>query len=206
MQYPKLDPISESEYKRSNLREQKSEITKDIKTIDDALIKCNEASLRNVHLHIDGKYSAYIASWSKGFYCYIKDFGFDNESLDLESLVHNLKLMRAKLEGYSMNLKTSNQRTYSPNNSVNVNVSNSNEINIYVSFEDVRRQIEDMTSLTDKQTKDLLEKVSEIESVVKGDGNKKSKWERIKPILTWLTDKSFDVAMMILPLLLQVQK
>ena len=50
-----------------------------------------------------------------------------------------------------------------------------------------------------------LEKVSEIESVVKGEGSKKSKWEKIKPILTWLADKSFDVAMTILPLLLQVQ-
>ena len=48
-------------------------------------------------------------------------------------------------------------------------------------------------------------KVSEIESVVKGEGSKKSKWEKIKPILTWLADKSFDIAMTILPLLLQVQ-
>ena len=49
------------------------------------------------------------------------------------------------------------------------------------------------------------EKVAEIESVVRGAGSKKSKWEKIKPILTWLADKSFDVAMTILPLLLQVK-
>lgn len=90
-------------------------------------------------------------------------------------------------------------------NNVNVNVSNNNEINISISFEEVRKQIEDMTSLTEAQTKEALNKVSEIESVVKGDGNKKSKWEKIKPILIWLADKSFDVAMTILPLLLQVQ-
>jgi ribosome-binding factor A len=62
-----------------------------------------------------------------------------------------------------------------------------------------------MTSLTDEQTKEALEKVSEIESVIKGEGSKKSKWEKIKPVLAWLADKSFDLAMTILPLLLQVQ-
>lgn len=205
MQYPKLDPISESEYERSDLREQKSEIANDINTIAVALLNGNEETLREVHLRIDGKYSAYIADWSNGMYCYINGFGFDNEALDFELLIHNLKLMRAKLEGHAMNLKTPSQRTYSPNNSVNVNVSNSNEINISISFEDVRRQIEEMTSLTRRQTEEALEKVSEIESVVKGEGSKKTKWEKIKPVLTWLADKSFDVAMTILPLLLQIK-
>lgn len=89
-----------------------------------------------------------------------------------------------------------------PTTQVNVTTN----VNVNITFEQVRSKIEDKTSLTDEQTKEALEKVSEIESVVKGEGSKKSKWERIKPILTWLADKSFDVAMTILPLLLQVQK
>ena len=105
-----------------------------------------------------------------------------------------------------MGFERQTNRTYAPNNNVNVNVSNNNEINISITFEEVRKQIDDMTSLTEAQTKEALDKVSEIEAVVKGDGSKKSKWEKIKPILTWLADKSFDVAMTILPLLLQVQK
>ena len=62
-----------------------------------------------------------------------------------------------------------------------------------------------MTSLTDEQTQDILSKVNEIESVVNSGSSKKSKWEKIKPILIWLADKSFDVAMTVLPLLLKVQ-
>jgi hypothetical protein len=89
--------------------------------------------------------------------------------------------------------------------SPDVNVTVNNNVTVNITFEQVRAKIEDMTSLTDEQTKEALDKVSEIESVVKGDGNKKSKWEKIKPILVWLADKSFDVAMTILPLLLQVQ-
>lgn len=205
MQYPKLDPMSESEYKRSDLREQKTEITRDIQRVNEVISCDNEEALRELHLSIDGKYSAYVLEWGGGMYGYIVDYGFNYELLGKSSLIHNLKLMRAKLEGYAMNLKTPNQRTYSPNNSVNVNVSNSNEINISISFEDVRRQIEEMTSLTRRQTEEALEKVSEIESVVKGEGSKKTKWEKIKPVLTWLADKSFDVAMTILPLLLQIK-
>ena len=94
---------------------------------------------------------------------------------------------------------------YTPPTTPDVNVTVNNNVTVNITFEQVRAKIEDMTSLTDEQTKEALEKVSEIESVVKGEGSKKTKWEKIKPILTWLADKSFDVAMTILPLLLQVQ-
>jgi soluble cytochrome b562 len=77
--------------------------------------------------------------------------------------------------------------------------------NVNITFEQVRAKIEDMTSLTDEQTKEALDKVSDIESVVNGEGSKKSKWEKIKPVLAWLADKSFDLAMTILPLLLKMQ-
>ena len=55
------------------------------------------------------------------------------------------------------------------------------------------------------QNKNFLEKIDEIESIIKEDDSKKTKWEKFKPILTWLADKSFDVAMTILPLLLKMQ-
>lgn len=91
------------------------------------------------------------------------------------------------------------------NGAPDVNVTVNNSITVTITFEQVRSQIEEMTSLTDEQTQEALEKVSEIETVVKGDDNKKSKWEKIKPILVWLADKSFDVAMAMLPLLMQVK-
>lgn len=105
---------------------------------------------------------------------------------------------------YKWNIAGQSVRYTSPS-VPDVNVTVNNNVTVTITFEQVRAKIEDMTSLTDEQTKEALEKVSEIESVVKGEGSKKSKWEKIKPILTWLADKSFDVAMTILPLLLQVQ-
>lgn len=62
-----------------------------------------------------------------------------------------------------------------------------------------------MTFLTEEQTQEVLEKISEIEKVVRGSESKKTKWETIKPVLVWLADKSFDVGMTLLPLLLQLK-
>lgn len=50
----------------------------------------------------------------------------------------------------------------------------------------------------------MLDKISEIEEVVKSKDSKKSKWEKVKPVLTWLADKSCDVGIALLPLLLKI--
>ena len=137
---------------------------------------------------------------------YSKDNGFDYYLIGNDAMIDNLNQMKPKLEAYALGWNMSKKS--SPSSSIttpNVNVTVNNEINISITFEQVREKIEDMTSLTDEQTKEALDKVSEIESVVKGEGSKKTKWEKIKPFLTWLADKSFDLAMTILPLLLQVQ-
>ena len=197
--------MTEAQYKLAKDQEREKAVKADKRRIEQALSSNDETTLKTTHMDIDGKYGAYILDWGKSMYAYGEDLGFNYEWLSKDSLIHNLTLMKSRMEGYSLGFERQTDRTYAPNNNVNVNVSNNNEINISISFEEVRKQIEDMTSLTEAQTKEALDKVSEIESVVKGDGSKKSKWEKIKPILTWLADKSFDVAMTLLPLLLKVQ-
>lgn len=197
--------MTEAQYKLAKDQEREKAVKADKKRIDQALSSNDETTLKATHMDIDGKYGAYILDWGKSMYAYGEDLGFNYEWLSKDSLIHNLTLMKSRIEGYSLGFERQTNRTYAPNNNVSVNVSNTNEVNVSVSFEDVRKQIEDMTSLTASQTKDALDKVTEIESVVNGTGSKKSKWEKIKPILTWLADKSFDVAMTMLPLLLKVQ-
>ena len=62
-----------------------------------------------------------------------------------------------------------------------------------------------MTSLTDEQTQEILDKITELEEIINSKDKKKTKWEKAKSVLVWLADKSFDVAMTLLPLLLKVQ-
>ena len=61
-----------------------------------------------------------------------------------------------------------------------------------------------MTSLTNEETEEVLAKISEIEEVVKSNDKKKTKWEKIKPVLVWLADKSLDIGTALLPLLLKI--
>ena len=197
--------MTEAQYKLAKDQERGKAVKADKKRIDQALSLNDETTLRATHMDIDGKYGAYIPDWGKSMYAYGEALGFNYEWLSKDSLIHNLTLMKSRIEGYALGFEQQTNHTYTPNNNVNVNVSNNNEINISISFEEVRKQIEDMTSLTEAQTKEALDKISEIESVVNGSDSKKSKWEKIKPILTWLADKSFDVAMTMLPLLLKVQ-
>ena len=154
--------------------------------------------------HIDGKYQACIAGWAQSLYGCVPGYGINYEVIDVDDLIHNLQIMKPKLEGFIEGWNVIAAPTATATTVPEINVNTTTNVNITISFEQVRSKIEDMTSLTDEQTKEALEKVAEIESVVKGEGSKKSKWEKIKPILVWLADKSFDVAMTILPLLLQV--
>jgi len=199
VQHPPKADIEAIQYHK-----REKEIKRDIQKIEEALQSANISEMQSLHKYLDGKYQCCIADWGKSMYGYINGHGFNYEWLNDEaSLKDNLSTMKPKLEAFIHGWNTKGQPSnYARNSDVNVTV-NTN-VNVNITFEQVREKIENMTSLTDDQTKDALDKVSEIEAVVNGEGSKKFKWEKIKPILTWLADKSFDVAMTILPLLLQV--
>lgn len=162
--------------------------------------------LLKLHREIDGRYQSCVMNWYQGFYFVMNTQG-SNPSINyrkfetcFNEVSANLSMMKSKLETYLFGMNAVSLPE-PPTTTVNVNTN----VNINITFEQVRSQIEDMTSLTDEQTQDILSKVNEIESVVNSGSSKKSKWEKIKPILIWLADKSFDVAMTVLPLLLKVQ-
>lgn len=181
-------------------------VQSDIKRIEnETTSNTSKNALLKLHKEIDCRYQSCIANWYQGLNAimYLQsgqpylEYGY----LDYpEEIAENLNMWKAKLEVYVYGM---NAIAIPKTPTTNVNVTTN--VNLNITFEQVRTKIEHMTSLTDEQTKEALDKIFEIESVVKGDGSKKSKWEKIKPVLMWLADKSFDVAMTILPLLLQVQ-
>lgn len=117
-------------------------------------------------------------------------------------VLSNLKMMKAKLETYKYQMNAVQLPKPEVSNSQVVNVTNS--VNVNITFEQVRKEVEEMTSLTNEQTQEVLDKISEIEEVVKSKDSKKSKWEKVKPVLAWMADKSCDVGIALLPLLLKI--
>jgi hypothetical protein len=124
-----------------------------------------------------------------------------------EALFRNLQLVYAKLlsfraAGYS-SLQIDKQGPYIQIDNKNSN-ENTNSFSINITFEGVIKQIEDMTSLTAKETDEIIGKINELESLINNGENKKRKWDKIKPFLLWVADKSVDVGIVLLPLLLKI--
>lgn len=209
MQMPILKPLTKEEYEYSERNKRNVEIQHDVKDIQEAINSDDDMKMKEIHMSIDGKYGAYIPDWGISMCAYLSNRGFYYDAIDKKALFHNLTMMKHKLEGYAMGLEKTTRKSYDySDNNVSVTVNNSieNDIGITVSltFEQARQKVENMTSLTDEQTRELLDKMAEIEKVVNESGTKKSKWEKIKPVLAWLADKSFDAGMTLLPLLLEV--
>lgn len=79
---------------------QENAIREDIEKIDEVMGNDDEEVLKNVHMYIDGKYGTYIPKWGLSMYGYNDKYGFNYEFVGKTSLVHNLKIMKAKLEGF----------------------------------------------------------------------------------------------------------
>lgn len=144
-------------------------VENDIELIN-KLIECkaDEDSLKSLHMELDGKYQACIKNWDNSMYGWVKNFGFLYEFLGVSSLLHNLKIMKAKLTSYKYQVNSIPNMV--PDTTVNVSIDNN--IDIKISFETVRFQIDNNTSLTTEQTIEAKQKVDEIEAIVKSIARK----------------------------------
>ena len=185
-------------------RKREKEIELDIGKIDAALKNNNFPELRTLHINLDGKYQSAIADWGKGMNGFHRVHGFIYEQMGSESIRENLTLMRAKLEGFLFGWNATNRSSASSTNP-DVNVTVNNTVNISVSFEEARQKIEDMTALSREQTDEILEKIEELEQISKETTSRKTKWEKVKPIIAFVMDKGADVAVAILTLIVQMK-
>ena len=189
---------------RTPFAKRKEEIQEDINRILNTLESDDSKALLAVHIYIDAKYQGCIVDWGKSFYAFSKDFGFNYNNLDEYSLKHNLCVMNGKLEAFKNGwniLECGNVAPKIPD----INVNTTTNVNISITFEQVRNNLQEMTSLTMDETQEAISKVNEIENIANSGTSKKEKWEKAKPILKWLLDKSCDVGISLLPLFLKLQ-
>jgi len=89
-----------------------------------------------------------------------------------------------------------------------INISNTatneNSININITFEQARQQIEDMSALSEDDIKDIMDKIEKIEEITKSKEKKSKKWDNAKGIIKWVADKGVDVGKVLLPMLLKI--
>lgn len=175
--------------------------SEDVDRILAALKNAKEDELRDLHREMDAKYQSAINNWGLSLYGYSQDFGTVSE-MGIDSLVHNLRVMQEKIRAYSLGM---NQKIGSEaSNKTEVNLSVSNTINVEVTFTEVKKQIENMDSLSRAETNEILTKINELERISSEKISKKDKWEKVKPILAFAADKGADIGIAILTLILQM--
>lgn len=177
-------------------------VKSDIDRIDN-VANASIGELLKLHRELDGKYQACIKEWRAGMW------GSNVESTQIyytsiqdsrESLYENLQMMKAKLQTFRFRMNSiSTSETQSPQINVTTNV------NITITFDEVRRKIEDMTALSQKETDEAIEKVNDLEAISKENISRKSKWEKVKPIIAYAMDKGADLGIAILTLIVQMK-
>ena len=182
-------------------------VDEDIKKCEDYLSgDRDEQKGKELHLELITKYPTYISHFGDSLYNYDPNRGFTMiKYFDSDAMIHNLTVMKNRLIAFK-NYGYKNSKGAANDNSINIEntltATQSQMVNI--SFEDVKRKIEEMTGLSEAETKEALEKVDDIKAIVESEELKKTKWQKVKPILVWLADKSVDVGVALLPLLLKI--
>ena len=93
---------------------------------------------------------------------------------------------------------------------INFNIDNSNTntntTNINISFEKLKGDIENDSSIVNEDKIEILNKLDEIKNIQLSNIPKKEKWITIKKILIFLLDKGVDFAIAYLPQILLLLK
>lgn len=154
---------------------------------------------------VTAKYETYIPKFHVGLYGYEEATGIYYEVIGQE-LFYDLrqiynKLLTFKTLGYPALMETIPQSVPM----VQITNTNENKVDINISFSDVRKEIENMSALPDAEIEEIVDKINELEIIVKSQERKSKKWENAKGIVKWLADKGVDVGIALLPLLLQIK-
>lgn len=199
-----IKPPTKAQIEASYNHKREKEILRDISKINAALQNADPTEMEALHRYLDGKYQYGIADWGKSMYGYVDGHGFKYEWLGTDSIKDNLSTMKPKLEAFMHGWNAKSSSAGSARNS-DVNVTVNNTVNISISFEETRQIIEDMTALSREQTDEILEKIDELEEISKEKSSRKTKWEKVKPIIAFALDKGADVAIAILSLVMQMK-
>ena len=86
---------------------------------------------------------------------------------------------------------------------ITVEAKNEIAIDISTTFENARQQAENF-GLPDEQYKAVMEKIAELETLIKGKESKGKRWQKAKECLKWIVEQGIQVAGILLPVIMHV--
>ena len=188
-----------------NIHKREKTIRADIHKIEDIAQVDDRERLCELHRYLDGKYQYCIADWGKSMWGYSHELGFDYSCMGTQSLKENLFMMKSKLEAF-MHGWNAAPSSYCPMPTMpDININTTTNVSITVTFERVRKEIENMGALNQKETDEAIEQVNALEAISKENISCKAKWEKVKPIIKFAVDKGADLGIAILSLVVQMK-
>ncbi len=192
--------VNESK-KRENdpLCDFKKQFFEDINELDKIIKSENETEMKEEYNKLIARYSKVIPDFCNSMDGYdIKhEYFFDVSG---ESLKKNLKSIFEKMNTCSnLNFVNINFKNDKEGPLFQITNNNQNSMEVNLTFEQLKQKAESITSVSDKEIDEILEKINEIENICKSNDRKTKKWEKVKKIIIWLMDKGVDVAIQLIP-------
>ncbi len=135
------------------------------------------------------------------------DWGFKEENtIDITVIEGIVRKLRAYAQEVLEGKKSSSKKPSVPsvviNNNPSISATASSNVNVDISaiFENARQKVED-EGLSDVQTQEILEKLSELERIAKSKESKGKRWAKAKEIMKWLIEQGITVAGILIPVL-----
>ncbi|MPM08707.1 hypothetical protein SDC9_55021 [bioreactor metagenome] len=183
--------------------------------VDEDILRCeqflaggrDEKAGSELHLELAAKYPTYIAQFGAHLRKFNQQNGFvmleyyDGDAISDDLIVMRSRLVAFKNHGY----RNGNIMPEGGGRGVKLAPPAVQNPTSGATFAEVRQRIQEMTGLTDAKTADVLEKVGALEAIVCSGEPKKAKWQKVRPILSWLADESADVGNVLLPLFMKIE-
>lgn len=133
------------------------------------------------------------------------DIGRYDEKYD--NLISNIRKLRERIDIFICKNEDDNLIAQKDNQRDTIVVSQSvnNTITIEANFNNAREDIGNMSSLTESQINEIMSRIDELEKIVQSKDAKTKKWDNAKEIVKWIADRGVDVALTLLPLLLNIK-
>ncbi len=170
---------------------------------DDVISGGNIAQAKSLFLEIQSVFVNDIPYFMSGLQSEIGSASLNWEYTNNNWLV-DMPIIKSKLIRL---LSTQNTQPTAPNVIINNANSNNASFNNTMNIESLLNitcyNINEMSSLSEEETKIAINKVNELADVIKSKENKKSKWKKLASIFKWLAEKSVDLVVAFSPLITQ---
>ncbi|MCI8341724.1 MAG: hypothetical protein HFE62_00700 [Firmicutes bacterium] len=177
--------------------EEDNEIAKDIVYLNDVYTKFSYDSeiMEKAFNTVFFKYSGKIQGFESGMDVISV---FDKKTKMAESLRKNIQLVIKRLEIYQ-NSGFREECLYEHYLKEGVQGETLN-----ISFQEARKILYEKEGMSASEKKEIEEKLDEVEQIYESVDAKKNKWNRMRPILMWLSGKDVDTGLTFLALIQKI--